>query len=280
MASGPLQVFVGAGSRQALPTAVLAHSIRSRASVDVVVTPLTSVDAPTPRDRRNWPRTDFSFARFAIPELCGFEGRAVYLDSDMLVFADVAELLHFDLGSAAIACTSQPEPPAQWRGHPGFQSGRQLSVMLLDCARARFTVADAVRGLDEGHWSYEELMHDLPLLPPEEIRDDLDPAWNCLEHYEPGSSKLTHFTVEPTQPWRVTSNPLTPLWEDALRAAVADGAVPPDLVRREVRRGNVRASLLPTLGLPEARGAAGMTLLRRVRDNAWGRGVHRSRAPR
>lgn len=43
-----------------------------------------------------WPKrgwgTPFSAFRFAIPEMCGFEGRAIYLDADMLVLGDIAEL--------------------------------------------------------------------------------------------------------------------------------------------------------------------------------------------
>lgn len=40
---------------------------------------------------RNW-GTQFSGFRFAVPEICKFEGRAIYLDADMLVLGDIAEL--------------------------------------------------------------------------------------------------------------------------------------------------------------------------------------------
>ena len=44
----------------------------------------------------NRPRTPFSFQRFLIPELCGYSGKAIYLDADMQVFRDIRELWNYD----------------------------------------------------------------------------------------------------------------------------------------------------------------------------------------
>lgn len=42
-------------------------------------------------NNRSW-GTPFTGFRFAVPELCNFEGRAIYLDADMLVLGDIDDL--------------------------------------------------------------------------------------------------------------------------------------------------------------------------------------------
>ena len=102
------------------------------------------------------PRVPFSFSRFLIPELAGYEGRALYLDSDMLVFGDIAELATHPFDGKALLCTSQPETPPQWR-HKGdfFKPGRHAAVMLYDCSRLDWKIDDIVRGLDDGRYDYD-----------------------------------------------------------------------------------------------------------------------------
>ena len=39
--------------------------------------------------------TEFTYSRFLVPYLCGYEGTALFLDADMLVLGDIGEL--FDL---------------------------------------------------------------------------------------------------------------------------------------------------------------------------------------
>ena len=102
-----------------------------------------------PRDKKNRPRTGFSFCRLTIPERCGYRGRALYLDADMLVFADLAELWQIPFGEQSVLCTWQSEPPPDWRDNPAFHTGRHYAVMLLDCDRLPWHIEEIIRGLDE-----------------------------------------------------------------------------------------------------------------------------------
>ncbi len=238
-----MRVFVGVDESQLLAAAVLEHSIREHTAGPVEVTPMLKVESPMPRDERNRPRTAFSFSRFHIPALAGFHGRALYLDADMQVFSDLRELWEIPFDGAKVLCTNQPEPPEQWRGSPYFHPGRQMSVMMLDCAALDWDVAQIVRGLDEGRYTYEQLMFDMCLLERDEIRDGLPPEWNHLEHYERGSTKLLHYTVVPTQPWKNDKNPLRHLWEEAFARAWAEGVVPPSLLREQILRRHVKRRL-------------------------------------
>jgi hypothetical protein len=238
-----LNVFVGAVERDLPAVRTLAHSISTRSSVPVHVTPLTGVPVPNPRKRENRPRTPFSFARFAIPEYCNYQGRAVYLDSDMLVFDDIAELAVLPFGDARVLCTYQAEPPAAWKDSTWFHPGRQFSVMVLDCERLDWDVRTIVGGLDTGRYTYSDLMFEMCVVPDGQVADSVPAAWNHLEHYEEGVTKLLHYTVVPLQPWRSDDNPLGWLWERAYRDAVRDGAVPWDEVDELVRSGEVKPAL-------------------------------------
>jgi hypothetical protein len=238
----PLRVFVGAGPDETVAYQVLAHSIHARSSVPVVVESLAGIQARSPKSRANRPRTAFSFNRFAIPELCGGAGRAVYVDSDMLVLGDVRELAQYDLAGAAIACTRQERPPA-WEHNEWFHPGRQFSVMVIDCEAVDWTMSEVIDRLDRGDYTYQELMFELALVPDHLINDGLDPGWNSLEKVDE-STKLLHYTVVPTQPWKVTNHPLGDIWLQAFCAAVHDGAVARRDVEQLVRSGGGRHDLL------------------------------------
>src|SRR5207237_1121984 len=122
----PIRLFVGTDSTQRLAARVLEYSIKCHSSMSVDFVPMCDVPVPLPRDPRNRPRTGFSFARFLIPSLCGYQGRAIYLDADMLVFDDISKLWDLPLGEAGVLCAEQPTDKGRIR---------QYSVLLLDCAR-------------------------------------------------------------------------------------------------------------------------------------------------
>ncbi|MFO0314126.1 MAG: glycosyltransferase [Planctomycetota bacterium] len=233
----PMRIFIGGDESEHVAAKVLEHTIRQHASGPVAITIMRDYAIPTPKDPANRARTKFSFYRFRIPELCRYRDRALYVDSDMQVFRDVAELWRLPFGARKILCTRQDSPPAAWRDHSWFKPGRQFSVMLLDCERLPWRVEDVVRGLDEGRYKYANLMFEMCLVAPDEIGDDLPTAWNHLETYVPGETALTHFTVVPTQPWKTDATPLNDLWMRAYEDAVAAGAVDPRQVREGIRRG-------------------------------------------
>jgi hypothetical protein len=80
---GPIRVFVATEDAQMLPTRVLEYSIKKHTSMSVELVPMheSGIRIPTPRDQVNRPRTPFSFQRYLVPQLAGFQGHAIYLDS-------------------------------------------------------------------------------------------------------------------------------------------------------------------------------------------------------
>lgn len=236
-AEAPIRVFVGATEEQMLAVRVLDYSIQRTASRPVELVPIhralaqRGIELPLPSRPSLRARTPFSFQRFAIPELVGFSGRAIYLDSDMQLFRDIAELWQSPL----------PVPLRTVAARPWRLRKPQLSVMLLDCARLTWRVDELIRRLDGAAVDYAAIMDGSALATA--LAGDLPPCWNDLEHYRAGDTALLHYTDMSRQPWLDSSNRLAALWCRALVDAVEEGFIDAAEVRQAVERGSVRPSL-------------------------------------
>jgi len=231
----PVRVFVAATAAQMLAVKVLEYSIRKHASLSVQVSPLhlSGIEIPTPTKPENRPRTPFSFQRFLIPALTGYQGKAIYLDSDMQVFQDIRRLWTVPLEDADLLAVQEP-------GTTGRRP--QFSVMVLNCAALRWDSQEIVQSLNEGRLTYERLMYDMAVAS--RIRAGLDPAWNSLERYNPAETCLLHYTDMNTQPWLSRGNPLGYLWMRDLFEAVDHKFLSVEEVREQVQSRFVRPSLL------------------------------------
>lgn len=234
---GCIRVFIAATATEWLSARVLEFSIRETTNRRVEVTPIytTGRIIPLPLALVNWPRTPFSFQRFLIPELCGYSGRAIYLDADMQVFHDIAGLWNQPFAGCDLQTVREPDSKRR----------SQFSVMLLDCERLHWKVEKIVAALDVGTLDYASLMYEMQIV--KRIGRDISPEWNSLERFNPETTALLHYTDMNTQPWVSTANPLGHRWVASLRRALATGFISRAEVEREVSRGHVRPSLLPQL---------------------------------
>jgi len=241
----PIRVFVGTDAAQMMGVRVLEYSIKKHTPMTVEVQPIDDREIPVPRNPRHRSRTGFSFSRFHIPALCGYQGRAIYLDADMQVFKDLTALWTFPMDGAALLY-------ADWPGRDGRKP--QFSVLLMNCAELHWDVREIVQGLDEGQYSYEELMYQCCLLPEGKKKAALPPEWNSLEHYEEGRTCLIHYTDMTTQPWVSHDNPHGRLWYAALREALEEGFIKPEELYGAVKAGHVSPELPGWIGLPSPEG--------------------------
>lgn len=170
---------------------VLEYTLRKHAS-----SPLTIVWMKLSRDPASpffgwntsqW-ATPFSGFRWAVPELCGFKGRAIYMDSDMICRADIADLFTLPM---------HPKSVALARG-----SGR-LCVTVWDCAMAERVGVLPIERLksDAGAHHYMSVVitgYGVQQFP-------IKQNWNCLdgEKYrslDDPEIKMLHYTSMPHQP--------------------------------------------------------------------------------
>jgi lipopolysaccharide biosynthesis glycosyltransferase len=249
-----IKVFVGADRSQLFAVAVLDHSIRRHTREIVRVAPLIDLDLPEPKDIRQGSRTNFSFARFAIPELCGYRGKAIYLDADMLVFRDIARLWNLPVDDKTMLIQDDvPDYAQEAKAGAPKTRVKQSAVMLINCERARWDVREIVAGLD-GTYTYEQLMYEFCFLPEAEIGFRVPFQWNSLEHYDVHTC-LLHYTDMNTQPWVSPDNPNGRWWFDEVALMMQAGLVTTRDLNREVELGFFRPSaLLELQERPHVRG--------------------------
>ena len=229
---------------------------------------------------RNQDLQSFGPLRLMVPELMGFEGRALVIDPDVFAVGDVYELLQRDMKGKAIVCAARAD---------GFYS---TAIMLLDCARLK-------------HWQWNHMIDDIFALKLDlyeclrlsgENPDTIgffEEGWNHLDTLNE-HTKLLHNTERLTQPWKtglpvdfdlglIGSYPYTPgvraglsmlarqrlAWYSApplgnyqphpdakqvdfffalLKEAIDNGAISEQFVADEVRRKHVRADTFELLG--------------------------------
>jgi hypothetical protein len=236
----PIRIFCGADRSQWLAWRVFEFSVRRHTARQVEVALIDNALAPLPADPRYAPYTEFSFARFAIPAICGHQGHAVYMDSDMLVFADIGELWDTPMDGARIAIEKG--------ARAATEVGKHAAVMLLDCAALAWDVKEIVAGLGT-KYEYKPLMQIDPLLAPGEMRELIPSGWNDLDAYRPGITRNLHYSRIKTQPWVHAGHPDGAVWVNELRRMLEGGAIEGERIREEVREGYARPSLLVELGI-------------------------------
>jgi hypothetical protein len=191
-----LRVFIGYDPNETVALSVLAHSIWRHAKDPVSITPLMLGQLPMTRERVAEQSTEFAFSRFIVPYLCGFEGRAVFMDCDMLCRADIGELFGLaDEGKAVqvVKHDYAPRPEDKFLGQKQtvYAKKNWSSVMLFNCAKCVMLTPEyvnAASGLE---------LHQFKWLGGEYQIGEIAPAWNHLVgEYPPNpDAKLAHFTL-------------------------------------------------------------------------------------
>ena len=203
-----LTVFIGHDAREQAAYEVCEYSLRKHASIALDVRPLSD---QTPGYARLWRQEDgqkydardgkpfstqFSFARFMVPSLMGYEGWAVFVDCDFLFCADVAELQSYIDPQHAVSVVKQHYQPAHQVKMDGqvqqpYTRKNWSSLILWNCghsANRNLTLEDV--NTQSGRW-----LHGFSWLMPEQI-GSLPLEWNWLEgEYAPlPRPKAIHFT--------------------------------------------------------------------------------------
>jgi hypothetical protein len=193
-----ISVFIGYDPREAVAFSVLAHSIHARASVPVSIAPLmlSQLDGVLTRERHPLQSTDFSFSRFLTPCLSGYAGWSVFMDCDMLVLDDIANLYRLRDDRYAVMVVKHhhvPKETVKFLGEPQskYEKKNWSSVMLFNNARCRALTPEYVNsasGLE---------LHQFKWLQSDELIGALPDRWNHLVGYNPPrrDASLVHYTL-------------------------------------------------------------------------------------
>jgi hypothetical protein len=174
------RVFIGVDHRQPLGFNVLAHSIHMHAEQPVQVIPLYKHQLPITRTGL----TDFTFSRYLVPWLCDFEGKALFMDADMVVTADINDLFDWHTihcsgdDTPAVSCVIDQDE-FEWP-----------SLMLFDNWQCRHLTPEYINDPNTSPQALKVWSPEIGVLPRE---------WNVMVRASrpddvPGNAKVLHFT--------------------------------------------------------------------------------------
>ena len=192
-----INVFIGYDSKERVAYNVLSHSIIQNSTKPVSITPiaLNNLKDDFVRERNNLSSTEFSFSRFIIPHLMNYQGWALFMDCDMLMFEDIAELWRMRDDRYAIQVCKHdyvPKEKTKFLGQvqTAYPKKNWSSFMLMNCKKCTTLTPDYVNkasGLE---------LHQFKWLESEDLIGELPLEWNWLvgeyEHKE--DVKNVHYT--------------------------------------------------------------------------------------
>ncbi|MFM9112581.1 MAG: glycosyltransferase [Actinomycetota bacterium] len=193
------RIFIGYDDNETVAFHVLSHSILRNSSIPVTITPIVKrhMAGFYGRERSNIESTDFSFTRFLTPYLCGYEGWAAFMDCDMLMVGDVAELWSLRDDRYSVMCVKHDYRPVEDTKFLGqiqtkYEKKNWSSVMLFNNAKCT-TLTPQVVESESGLY-----LHQFKWLSSDSEIGELPNAWNYLVGEpvpRPSEPKLVHYTL-------------------------------------------------------------------------------------
>ena len=176
-----INIFIGYDSKEKVAYNVLSHSIIQNSTKPVAITPiaLNNLKDDFVRERNALSSTEFSFSRFMIPHLMNYQGWALFMDCDMLMFEDISKLWRMRDDSKAIQVCKHDYTPKESKKFLGqvqtkYEKKNWSSFMLMNCKKCTTLTPDYVNkasGLE---------LHQFKWLEGDHLIGDLPLEWNWL----------------------------------------------------------------------------------------------------
>ncbi|MGA1111834.1 MAG: glycosyltransferase [Ilumatobacteraceae bacterium] len=193
-----IRVFIGYDENESVAYHVLSHSILRHASQPVSITPLVKQHMGNfyARERSPIESTDFSFTRFLVPYLSGYSGWSIFMDCDMLMTTDIAELWALRDEEYAVMCVKHDyvaRDDVKFLGatQTKYEKKNWSSVMMFNnasCTALTPKVVAEESGL---------FLHQYKWLGSDDQIGALPTTWNYLvgEMTMSSTPKLIHYTL-------------------------------------------------------------------------------------
>lgn len=219
----PIRIFVGYDPREAVAYHVCCQSIISSASRPVTIQPLAlHLFAEEYSEAHGDGSNSFIYSRFLVPWLCLFRGHAIFIDGDMIVRDDIAELWDMrrhNVGVQVVKHDYKTKFPIKYTGavNEDYPRKNWSSVVLYNCGYGANKVLTPEYVASKGG----EHLHRFAWLEDEQI-GELPSVWNHLtqEYDERPEAKLLHYTIGiPAFPEYAVQEGADE-WREQLRAAL------------------------------------------------------------
>lgn len=193
-----VRLFIGYDSREAVAFNVLSHSVQKQASRPVLIAPVMVDQLRSCFNRAHDPlqSTDFSFSRFLVPYLSGFEGWSIFMDCDMLALDDIYKLWQLRDDKYAVMVVKHQHVPKEEvkflnAVQTKYEKKNWSSVMLFNNAKCEALTPDFVNtasGLQ---------LHQFKWLKSDDLIGAIPARWNHLVGYDnvDSSAAFVHYTI-------------------------------------------------------------------------------------
>jgi lipopolysaccharide biosynthesis glycosyltransferase len=192
-----INVFIGFDNKEKIAYHVLSESIRRNSTKPIAITPIAinNLTDDFVRERNSNQSTEFAFSRFIIPHLMNYRGWALFMDCDMLMKADIAELWRLRDDKYAVQVCKHDYTPKEETKFLGqvqtkYEKKNWSSFMLMNCRRCTQLTPNYVNsasGLE---------LHQFKWLETENLIGNLPLEWNWLvgEYNYKKDVKNIHYT--------------------------------------------------------------------------------------
>jgi len=193
-----IRVFIGYDENETVAYHVLSHSILRNSSQPVSITPLAKQHMKSfySRERSSIESTDFSFTRFLVPYLSDYSGWSIFMDCDMLMTGDIAELWSMRDANYAVMCVKHDyvaRDDVKFLGsiQTKYEKKNWSSVMMFNNASCAALTPELV-AQESGLF-----LHQYKWLSNDDQIGGLPTTWNYLvgEMTMPTTPKLIHYTL-------------------------------------------------------------------------------------
>lgn len=213
-----LNIFIGYDDREAVAYHVCSNSIIRHASQPVSIAPLALNLMQGYSDGKRelmegYPATNqFIFSRFLVPSLMGFKGWALFMDGDMILLDDIANLFeqrNADYAVMVVPHDYKTDYPVKYLNQTNLDYPRKnwSSVMLFNCGHPDNAVLtqEYVEQAKGSHLHRLEWTNNVGFLPH---------SWNWLpDEYGPNKkAKLLHYTAGTPCFHDYAETPMADLW--------------------------------------------------------------------
>jgi len=190
-----IRIFIGYDPVEAGTLYPLIHSIHTKSSMPVSITPvsISSLKGILTRDRHPLQSNDFAFSRWLVPWMCDFKGYAIFMDCDMLLRDDISKLWAQRDEHAVKVVHHNHVPPEETKylGNVQTKYARKnwSSVVLFNNEKCKQLTPEYINVADGLN------LHQFRWLKDEEI-GYLPKVWNHLVGYDKydNDAKNIHFT--------------------------------------------------------------------------------------
>jgi lipopolysaccharide biosynthesis glycosyltransferase len=193
----PIPIFIGYDSREAIAYHVCANSIIRQSSVPVAIVPLALNNFKDYTETHTDGSNQFIYSRFLVPHLMGYTGHAIFMDGDMIVRGDIAELWALRQSDKDVQVVKHDYKTRMTEKYLGaknedYPRKNWSSVMIFNCSNfpTRKLTPEYIQKSTGAHlhrfaWTSDDRVGELPS------------EWNWLpdEYGENLNAKLLHYTL-------------------------------------------------------------------------------------